>query len=185
MLKYALLGLLQYAPMSGYDLEQFINNSITHFWHAKLSQIYRTLKQMEAAGLVTSEMQAQEQHRSKRVYEITPAGKAEFENWLGEYSTELDETKLPFLLRTFFFGQASREQIETQFRLWKDLHIRQGKAYEKQVRPAIEAAVQRMDISKEDLLFWEATRRFGEMYEEMCLQWLEETLAALEMDQDS
>jgi hypothetical protein len=29
---------------------------------------------------------------------------------------------------------------------------------------------------KKDALLWEATRRFGELYEEMCLNWLEETL---------
>jgi len=180
MLKYALLGLLQYTPMSGYDLEQFINQTIAHFWHAKLSQIYRTLKQMEADGLVTSEMQSQEQHRSKRIYHITPAGEADLREWLGEYSTELDEVKLPFLLRTFFYGQVAPEQVQTQMRLWKDLHERQRQVYQQQARKALAEHREQMDVTPDDLFFWEATRRFGEMYEAMCIQWFEEMLAELE-----
>ena len=52
MLKYALLGFLHYGPMSGYELKRRMDNSITHFWHAKLSQIYTTLKDLQAGGLV-------------------------------------------------------------------------------------------------------------------------------------
>ena len=33
---------------------------------------------------------------------------------------------------------------------------------------------------KRDALLWEATRRFGEMYEEMFLRWLKETIAMVE-----
>ncbi|MCA9912245.1 MAG: PadR family transcriptional regulator [Anaerolineae bacterium] len=185
MLKYALLGLLNYAPMSGYDLEQFINHSITHFWHAKLSQIYRTLKQMEAEGLVTSEMQEQEQHRSKRVYTITQMGADDLQRWLKEYSTELDDLKLPFLLRTFFYGQAPAEQIQTQMRLWHDLHTRQLDLYRHITPSSLSKFVQEMEITPDDQFFWEATRRFGEMYEAMCVQWLDEMMAELAKRRDS
>jgi hypothetical protein len=30
--------------------------------------------------------------------------------------------------------------------------------------------------------FWEATRRFGELYEEMYVKWLNETIRSLESD---
>ena len=47
MLKYALLGFLSYRPMSGYDMEHWMEASTGHFWHAKISQVYTTLKQVE------------------------------------------------------------------------------------------------------------------------------------------
>jgi PadR family transcriptional regulator, regulatory protein AphA len=174
MLQYALLGLLQYQPMSGYDLEQFINNSIGHFWHAKLSQIYRTLKEMEEAELVTSRFEAQEEHRSKRIYTITEAGQKTFKEWQSQFATELDDTKLPSLVRMFFFGSLEREHIEAQMRIWRDLHQRQLKHYETETRPRLENALQDEHFSVEDGFFWKATLRFGELYEEMVLRWLDE-----------
>ena len=47
-LKHALLGLLTHQPMTGYELKQFFDSSIQHFWNAELSQIYPTLKSLEA-----------------------------------------------------------------------------------------------------------------------------------------
>ena len=52
MLKFALLGFLNYTPMTGYELEGWINASTGNFWHAELSQIYKTLKQLEKSGEV-------------------------------------------------------------------------------------------------------------------------------------
>ena len=47
-LKHALLGLLNYRPMTGYDLKQRFDHSISHFWSANLSQIYPTSEESRA-----------------------------------------------------------------------------------------------------------------------------------------
>ena len=39
MLKFALLGVLNYQSMNGYEIKQFMDSSTGHFWFAKLSQI--------------------------------------------------------------------------------------------------------------------------------------------------
>jgi PadR family transcriptional regulator AphA len=174
MLKYALLGLLKYTPMSGYDLEQFINSSIGHFWHAKLSQIYRTLKQMEDEGLVTSRFEEQDEHRSKRIYTITEAGQKTLEDWLSQLDTELDDTKLPFLVRVFFFGRVDKQHIETQLRIWRNLHERQLEHYQSEVHARLDSRLESGNFSSDDVFFWKATLRFGELYEEMVLRWLDE-----------
>ena len=46
-LRHAILGLLFYAPQSGYDLSRAFASSVVHFWHADQSQIYRTLDRLE------------------------------------------------------------------------------------------------------------------------------------------
>lgn len=176
MLKQAMLGMLRYAPMSGYDLEKMINVSISHFWHAKLSQIYRTLKKMEEDGLVTSEMQEQEGARSKRVYTITPAGIEDFDAWLATIDTELDEIKLPSLVRTFFMGLAETKNVKDQIALWQRLHQQQLEYYQAILPPTIAQMMQERKFEHEpqDRFFWFATLRFGELYEQMTLQWLAE-----------
>ena len=68
MLKYTLLGFLNYAPMTGYELKQRIDLSTSHFWHAKLSQIYITLKSLEEEEYVVSEVHEQQERPDRRVY---------------------------------------------------------------------------------------------------------------------
>lgn len=46
-LPHAILGLLNYMPMTGYDLKNFFDDSIDFFWSAQMSQIYRELKNLE------------------------------------------------------------------------------------------------------------------------------------------
>ena len=59
MIKYILLGLLNYQPMTGYDLKQTIDHSVSHFWHAYHSQIYTQLRQMEAERLAAASVAAE------------------------------------------------------------------------------------------------------------------------------
>lgn len=182
MLLYALLGILRYAPMSGYELEQFISISITHFWNAKLSQIYRTLKKMEEGGLVTSEMQEQDGARSKRVYTITQAGIDEFEAWQSQMDTELDEIKQPLLVRTFFMGTQGKAEIAAQMELWRSLHEQHLNMFENILPQNIQKVTQEHGIHPpaKDEIFWKATLRFGIMYEKMILEWLAEMQEAIE-----
>ena len=71
MLKYALLGFLNYDNKTGYELKQTMDRSTNHFWHAKQSQIYQTLKKLESDGLVVSHPEHQESRPDRRVYAIT------------------------------------------------------------------------------------------------------------------
>src|SRR3989442_212646 len=57
-LKHALLGFINYGPMTGYELKKFFNTSVAHFWNAELSQIYPALKAMESDGLVEITIEA-------------------------------------------------------------------------------------------------------------------------------
>ena len=48
--KYAILGLLSLAPMSGYDIKIITDNSIGHFWNENFGHIYPVLGRMEATA---------------------------------------------------------------------------------------------------------------------------------------
>ena len=49
--RYAILGLLSLAPMSGYEIRKVAASSIGHFWSESYGQIYPTLRKLVAAGL--------------------------------------------------------------------------------------------------------------------------------------
>lgn len=180
MLEYALLGFLNYRPMTGYDLKQYMDGSTSHFWTAKLSQIYATLKSLEEKGWVHSSIQAQAARPDKRVYTITPEGESNLQKWLAEPLIELTLHKNAFLLKLFFAAQTDKETILTLLRLQRNLHQRQVELYRTQTRDLIRGILKQAPALEKDGIFWEATRRFGELYEEMYVNWLDETIGALE-----
>ena len=181
MLKYALLGFLHYQPMTGYEIKAWMDGSTRYFWHAELSQIYRTLKRLERDGLVSSTVQPQEGRPDRRVYAITEAGRAELLRWLRTPSVEPEALKNALLLKLFFARPAGKEAILTQLRLSLAQHQRQLETYH-----AIEGELQTLGEQQPelaaDVLLWRATLRFGIQHEEMTLRWLQETIAQIEAE---
>lgn len=51
MLKHGVLGLLNYADMTGYEIREIFNKSLNFFWQAQSSQIYRELRTLEKKRL--------------------------------------------------------------------------------------------------------------------------------------
>jgi DNA-binding PadR family transcriptional regulator len=89
--------------MSGYDLKQLINKSITHFyWSPAKSQIYGELRRLESHGLVTMREVPQTLRPDKRLYQITPDGTEAMLQWLRASGVEPDSYKSALLLKVFF-----------------------------------------------------------------------------------
>jgi DNA-binding PadR family transcriptional regulator len=92
--------------MSGYDIKRAFDRSLATYWNAGNSQIYTTLKTLAARKLVSSEIIQQEGRPNRRVYSLTPAGRAALDAWLAE-PVPSRFTKDEFLTRLFFCGQTS------------------------------------------------------------------------------
>jgi DNA-binding PadR family transcriptional regulator len=105
-LHYIILGLLGAHPMSGYDIKRAFDRSLATYWNAGNSQIYTTLKALAGRKLVSSETIQQEGRPNRRVYSLTPAGRAALDAWLAE-PVPSRFTKDEFLTRLFFCGQTS------------------------------------------------------------------------------
>ncbi len=180
MLKFALLGFLNYIPMTGYELEGWINASTGNFWHAELSQIYKTLKQLEKDGEVSSRVEPQAGRPDKRVYTITDSGRSSLQQWLSTPILEEVDKKDPLLLKLFFSSPTERTAILTQLRIQLRLHQQKLEHYRQQSPSEIlQFAVVHPDLLV-NMPMWEATRRHGELYEEMYIRWLEETIQQFE-----
>ena len=105
---FAVLGLISFRPMSGYDLKQFADKSIGHFyWSPAKSQIYAELRRLKLAGLVTEEHVEQEARPDKRVYAITADGRSRLADWVNSSAFEQDVFKSTLMLRVFLGRSAN------------------------------------------------------------------------------
>jgi DNA-binding PadR family transcriptional regulator len=80
-LRHAVLGLLEIAPATGYELTQRFDVSLSTAWHARHSQIYPELAKLEDAGLAEVIGQGP---RNSRTWAVTDAGRDELHRWLTE-----------------------------------------------------------------------------------------------------
>jgi PadR family transcriptional regulator AphA len=180
VLKYVLLGGLNYQPLTGYQLKQFVDSSTKHFWYAQTSQIYRTLDALETEGLLISEIQEQEDRPDRRLYKITPAGRTALREWLEQPMTEIEPTKDTLLVRLFFSAQVDTEVVLTQLRLQRALHQQELNLYRNEIVKLIEQGVQSRPDLKRDAMLWDTTRRLGELGAETYIRWLDETIKRIE-----
>ncbi len=185
MLKYALLGFLNYRPMSGYDIEHWMEASTGHFWHAKISQVYTTLKQVEEQGLVKSHIEPQDGRPDRRVYMLTDAGRAVLTEWLATPIVEPEMKKDSLLLKIFFGLPAGKDALLTQLRLQLELHKRQKQVYESETPQEMLRFLSDQPELTPHALMWDLTRRYGEQYESTYIQWLEEAIRIIEQQVES
>lgn len=176
MLRFAILGFLGYSPMTGYEIKQRMNRSTTHFWHAKQSQIYTTLKALEEEGCVISTIQEQVIRPDKRLFSRTVKGKTQFLTWLNEPYTELNLKKETLVLKMFFSAQMDPAKVITQLQIQLGIHRKQLELFQNESRQDILQAASEFPALEQDVRMWEATRRFGEMYEETYIRWIEEMI---------
>ena len=104
-----ILGLLAFAPRTGYDVKRVTDISTRFFWRASYGQIYPELRALESAGLVRSR---EEPHgrRRRRVYELTAKGRGALEDWLHDDRDDY-EIRDEGLLRLFFGELVSGEEL--------------------------------------------------------------------------
>ena len=81
-LTHAILVALSEQSGSGYELARRFDRSIGHFWTATHQQIYRTLRTMEGDGWVSATAVVQQGRPDKKVYTVSPAGRAELARWI-------------------------------------------------------------------------------------------------------
>jgi DNA-binding PadR family transcriptional regulator len=105
---YVVLGMLNMAPRSGYEIKHFADSSTRFFWAAGYGQIYPELKRLEDAGLIAG-TEAGTGERRRRVYAIEPAGRALLLEWLAT-PPAVWELRDESLLKLFFVDAVGRDQ---------------------------------------------------------------------------
>lgn len=177
-LKHALLGLLNYGPMTGYDLKSIFDKSIVHFWSASTSQIYRDLGVLEEEGLVTSRIEPQEGRPDKKIYMISETGREAFVTWLNRFPPILESpSRHDFLLRVFFGSHIPMEDLRFQFqRFVKEaqemLRNLNGIAMKTEGVPP--------DLLEREKFFWGLTIKMGFISLEAAIGWAQECIKEID-----
>lgn len=177
MLKHGILGILNYGEMTGYDIMMAFRASLSHFWMAQTSQIYRELQTLEKNGWINSTHIVQESRPDKNMLSITDAGRAELLRWLKEEGQK-ENVRNPMLMKTFFRGECSIDENIDFFKRFAG----QISIFPKGSDTANEARKEYEKIldNPEKAVYWQFTIEFGLMYEKMLREWSEHCIRELE-----
>lgn len=107
--QFAILGLLQRGPMSGYDVKRAIEQSVGHFWQESFGSIYPTLASLATDGLVAlADEDTSPGGRVRKRYRLTADGRRALVAWLARPpQPHVERNEL--LLKLFFASAVGPE----------------------------------------------------------------------------
>lgn len=178
-LKHALLGLLSYQPMSGYDLKAIFDRSINHFWTAGLSQIYPVLGEMVSAGLLTVSVQQQDGRPNRKIYWVTDAGRQALVSWLSE-PQPLPHDRYTFLIQLFFSAAVPKEVVLDQLRHVRQLYSQRLECYRHRGQASVDHFRSQMGQGR-DAAFWQLTVEYGIRLAQANVDWCDWAIAQVTM----
>ncbi len=112
--EWALLGLLTQKPMHGYELYRYFTDpsALGQVWYLGLSQMYKLLKELEGQGYLEVSVELQENYPARKVYHITPSGRAAFLQWMEKPVSNTRLVRVEFLAKLFLAQLLGSEMIE-------------------------------------------------------------------------
>jgi DNA-binding PadR family transcriptional regulator len=174
--QFALLGMLSFKPMTGYDIKKFTDMSISYFWSENYGHIYPVLKKLEKEGLVTKEIEPGEGKPDKKVYSITEDGKRALREWLGT-PVQKEIYRLEILLKLFFGYWTDTGSMIEKVSIHKE-------AAEKTLNELLEIENhvndEHHDQFKNEPPYMKLCLNYGKQFYNMVIRWCEETLGILE-----
>lgn len=157
----ALLGLLMDGPMTGWDLMVAAQERIGEFWTVTRSQVYRELTVMAERGLLSAGPTGP---RERKPYQVTPAGRAAFAEWVTGDPGE-DQVRIPLLLTIAFAGHLPAARLAEIIAGRRAVHEGRVARYR--------AARTMLDDIGETASARRATLEFGLLHEQAVLDWFD------------
>jgi DNA-binding PadR family transcriptional regulator len=170
--KYAVLGLLMYASLSGYDIRRIYADSLGNFWSESYGAIYPILKRLEEEGLATREVERQTGKPDRNVYTITDLGREEMHQWLAQPADPVRE-RVEVLLKLFHgweVGPAAMIEHVERFRAEHVALLERYAHYDEMMTRDNEPPAP----------YWLMTVSCGRHTSEAFVAWCDETLAKLQ-----
>ncbi len=143
-LKYAILGLVNRNPLTGYDITKAFNEGLVEFWYAKHSQIYPELKKLTDEGLISYETVIQGEKLEKKLYTITEKGKKSLQKWLVKDEPLEPTPKDIFRLKAYFCDEMDNATLLKQFESTLNKHSERLEYLES----SMEELLKKKDVSK-------------------------------------
>ncbi len=159
--------------MSGYDLRQLIEGSVSNFWSEGYGRIYPMLAQLVDDGLATRSETLSEGGRARHVYQLTGRGREALGSWLQE-PTVPRPLRNERLLKLFFGARTQPEICVEQVETYQQELLATRERYE-----AIRERLEQAKDAPPDHRFWLMTLRYGDLENEAQLRWCSEVLDEL------
>jgi len=169
--KYAVLGLLMYASLSGYDIRRIYADSLGNFWSESYGAIYPILKRLEEEGLATREVERQTGKPDRNVYTITELGREEMHRWLAQPADPVKE-RVEVLLKLFHGWEVGPAAMVEHVERFRAEHVALLERY-----AHYEVMMTRDD--EPPAPYWLLTVSCGRHSSEAFVAWCDETLAKL------
>lgn len=167
--KYAILGILCAAPMSGYDIKKKIESSANYFWHESYGQIYPILKRLVQEELATKSTEEQVGKPDRYVYTLTDKGRRELQEWLKE-PVESQVERIEILLK-LFFGRHMPMADNVR-------HVQEFREFQAQLHERLQLLTDEVSEcnTSENRPYWVATVSYGLHVSQALIDWCDETL---------
>ncbi|GAP09625.1 transcriptional regulator, PadR family [Bellilinea caldifistulae] len=108
-----LLSLLLEGARDGYQLNRTLQQDLNQIWRLSQSQLYATLKRLEARGWVAGTQTPSRRGLPRRVFELTEAGRKQAEEWLIQPSPcSVQVVRLDLPARLYVLRRIRPEAIE-------------------------------------------------------------------------
>lgn len=180
--KYAILGVLNIQPGSGYDIKKFCDQSINHFWNENYGHIYPMLKQMENDGWVIKTSENLPGKPRRNMYSVTEAGRDALRAWL-LIPPEIPQSRYEFLLKMFFSDEIPIET--TLVRMVQSKAFCEGLLVEyERIETRLRTIMAEKGPEGERLFFRLATLRYGIHDMKAKIVWCTEVIKHLEKQQN-
>ena len=109
-IEHAILGMLNWKSMTGYEMKRLIENSSSMYWSGNNNQIYKALVQLLNEGLVTNIVEQQESLPAKKIYTVTPEGLSVLKAWIMS-QPEAPDVKKSFLIQLSWADLLTDEEL--------------------------------------------------------------------------
>lgn len=182
--RYALLGMLSYKPMSGYEMKKMSEHSIGHFWNENFGNIYPVLKKLETEGMVTMVREDNDGGPSRKTYTITAKGKDVLVEWLAK-PPDISPLRDELLLQVFFGQWIDPDIIATKVQAEEErcrnimAELEEIKIHLDANRDSKQASPELRQILDDGTPYWQHTVDFGLHYYAGIRDWCGQTITAL------
>jgi DNA-binding PadR family transcriptional regulator len=167
---YAVLGLLSFARMSGYDLAAVAEHSAGQVWPLSKTQIYAELRRLSALSLIEGRDAEHSGGPAKTLFELTDRGEQELDRWLTSDASSGLRLRAPTVLKLLFGHRIAPEHARTHLRLFGE-RVSRRLAELQQLASMLEA--------NPDAVYAWAAARFGVRVCEAILGWIDEIASRL------
>lgn len=179
MVRFIILGLIDMKPMSAYEFDKLLTDSIKNFYNIKQSQVYIEFKKLKALGFLTSESTILN-NRVKEIYKVTDLGRKEFFKLQEEIDVEAErylDVKLLFLVRTFFGFYLSDEKNILFLEKLKTIITNKIKTLENQA--SVIKNSESNNAKNRDKWYWQQTIKYGLNSWNYTLKWIDELIIGI------